>query len=51
MKSLAMAQIDPAYTKVGTELVVHDKGDWPATVVKMPFYDPLRLRTHPRDEG
>jgi aminomethyltransferase len=49
MKSLAMAQIDPAYTKVGTELVVHDKGDWPATVVKMPFYDPLRLRTHPRD--
>lgn len=50
MKSLAMAQIDPAYTKLGTELVVHDKGDWPATVVKMPFYDPLRLRTHPRDE-
>jgi aminomethyltransferase len=49
MKSLAMAQIDPTYTKVGTELVVHDKGDWPATVVKMPFYDPLRLRTHPRD--
>jgi aminomethyltransferase len=48
MKSLAMAQIDPAYTKFGTELVVHDKGDWPATVVKMPFYDPLRLRTHPR---
>lgn len=51
MKSLAMAQINPAYTKLGTELVVHDKGDWPATVVKMPFYDPLRLRTHPRDEG
>jgi glycine cleavage system T protein (aminomethyltransferase) len=49
MKSLAMAQIDPAYTKLGTELVIHDKGDFPATVVKMPFYDPLRLRTHPRD--
>ncbi len=49
MKSLAMAQIDPAYTKLGTALVIHDKGDFPATVVRMPFYDPLRLRTHPRD--
>ena len=49
MKSLAMAQIEPAYTKLGTELVVHDGGDWPATVVRMPFYDPLRLRTHPRE--
>lgn len=49
MKSLAMAQIEPAFTKLGTEVVIHDKGEWPATVVKMPFYDPLRLRTHPRD--
>lgn len=49
MKSLAMAQVDPAYTKLGTQLVVHDKGDFPATVVRMPFYDPLRLRTHPRE--
>jgi aminomethyltransferase len=48
MKSLAMAQIEPAFTKLGTELVVHDKGQWPAVVVRMPFYDPLRLRTHPR---
>ncbi len=48
MKSLAMAQIEPAYTKLGTELVVHDKGELPATVVRMPFYDPLRLRTHPK---
>lgn len=48
MKSLAMAQIEPAYTKLGTEVVVHDKGEWPATVVRMPFYDPLRLRTHPK---
>lgn len=48
MKSLAMAQIEPAYTKLGTELVVHDNGDLHATVVRMPFYDPLRLRTHPR---
>jgi aminomethyltransferase len=49
MKSLAMAQIEPAYTKLGTEVVIHDKGEFPAVVVKMPFYDPLRLRTHPRD--
>jgi aminomethyltransferase len=48
MKSLAMAQIEPGFTKLGTELVIHDKGEWPAVVVKMPFYDPLRLRTHPR---
>jgi aminomethyltransferase len=49
MKSLAMAQIDPAFTKLGTSLVVHDSGSFPATVVRMPFYDPLRLRTHPRE--
>jgi aminomethyltransferase len=49
MKSLAMAQIEPAFTKLGTEVVIHDKGEFPAVVVKMPFYDPLRLRTHPRD--
>jgi aminomethyltransferase len=45
MKSLAMAQIEPAFTKLGTEVIIHDKGEWPAVVVKMPFYDPLRLRT------
>lgn len=47
MKSLAMAQIVPDFTTLGTEVVIHDKGDWPATVVAMPFYDPLRRRTHP----
>jgi len=48
MKSLAMAQIEPAHTRLGTELTVHDKGkDYQATVVRMPFYDPMRLRTHP----
>jgi aminomethyltransferase len=49
MKSLAMAQIEPGFTKLGTEVVIHDKGEFPAVVVKMPFYDPMRLRTHPRD--
>lgn len=49
MKSLAMAQIAPEFTKLGTELVIHDDGEFPAVVVKMPFYDPLRLRSHPRE--
>ncbi|WP_072375105.1 aminomethyltransferase family protein [Hyphomicrobium sp. NDB2Meth4] len=49
MKSLAMAQIEPAFTALGTEVVVHDKGELRAVVVQMPFYDPLRLRTHPKD--
>jgi hypothetical protein len=26
---------------------VHDGGEHAAVVVKTPFYDPLRLRTHP----
>jgi glycine cleavage system T protein (aminomethyltransferase) len=47
MKSLAMAQIEPGFTGLGTELVVHDNGEHRAVVVQMPFYDPLRLRTHP----
>ncbi|MCB1483594.1 MAG: aminomethyltransferase family protein [Hyphomicrobiaceae bacterium] len=48
MKSLAMAQIAPAYTKLGTKLKVVDNGkEYDATVVQMPFYDPMRLRTHP----
>lgn len=48
MKSLAMAQIHPEYRKLGTHLVVrHDGREYSATVVRMPFYDPMRLRTHP----
>lgn len=48
MKSLAMAQIAPASTTLGTALEIKD-GDktLKASVVQMPFYDPLRLRTHP----
>lgn len=48
MKSLAMAQIHPSFTKLGTRVTVHDNGkEFAATVVQMPFYDPMRLRTHP----
>lgn len=51
MKSLAMAQIAPAHTRLGTPLEIHDGvKSYSATVVKMPFYDPLRLRTHPKAE-
>jgi aminomethyltransferase len=47
MKSLAMAQIDKAYTALGTSLEINEGGKtYLATVVRMPFYDPMRLRTH-----
>lgn len=47
MKSLAMAQIQPEYTRLGTELVVQDGGNaHRAIVVQMPFYDPMRIRTY-----
>lgn len=51
MKSLAMAQLTPACTMLGTAVEIHD-GDqvYNGTVVRMPFYDPLRLRTHPLAE-
>jgi aminomethyltransferase len=48
MKSLAMAQIALPYTALGTAVEIDDGGKkLKATVVQMPFYDPLRLRTHP----
>jgi len=47
MKSLALAQIEPKFTALGTELIVHDNGERRAVVVQTPFYDPMRLRTHP----
>ena len=50
MKSLALAQIEPTHTRLGTELVVHGDTDHKAVVVQMPFYDPMRLRTHPLAE-
>ncbi len=51
MKSLAMAQIEKPYTAFGTELEIEDGGKtFKARVVEMPFYDPMRLRTHPLSE-
>jgi aminomethyltransferase len=48
MKSLALAHIEPSHTALGTALEIAEGGDsLNATVVRTPFYDPLRLRTHP----
>ncbi len=46
MQSLAMVHLRPAYTGLGTQVVVrNDRGEYRGTVVRTPFYDPLRLRT------
>ncbi len=51
MKSLAMVQIDKGYTALGTAVEIDEGGKvYKGTVVQMPFYDPLRLRTHPLSE-
>ncbi|EGL53478.1 glycine cleavage system T protein [Methylophaga aminisulfidivorans MP] len=47
MKSLAMAHIKPEYSQLGTTVTVTDGDEVKATIVKMPFYDPMRVRTHP----
>lgn len=47
MKSLALAQLAPTATKLGTALEIHDGAEiYKAMVVQLPFYDPMRLRTH-----
>ena len=46
MQSLAMAHLHPAHTALGTSLEVRgSNGRCAATVVRTPFYDPLRRRT------
>lgn len=51
MKSLAMAQVEKPFTALGTTVEIIDSGkSYKATVVQMPFYDPMRLRTHPLSE-
>jgi aminomethyltransferase len=48
MQSLAMVHLVPSATHLGTRVSVRtETGDRAATVVRTPFYDPLRLRTHP----
>lgn len=51
MKSLAMVSLLPSLTALGTEVQVVDGGEtFTAHVVRTPFYDPMRLRTHPLEE-
>ncbi len=51
MRSLALVHVDPRYKAYGTELELNVDGrTLKARVVKTPFYDPLRLRTHPLEE-
>lgn len=51
MRSLALVHVDPNLKAYGTELEVEaGNKKVKARVVKTPFYDPLRLRTHPLDE-
>ncbi|WP_374254516.1 aminomethyltransferase family protein [Xanthobacter sp.] len=51
MRSLALAHVTPDLAACGTELEVRGAdGTFAARVVKTPFYDPLRLRTHPLEE-
>jgi aminomethyltransferase len=48
MQSLALVHLAPRATHLGTRVSVRtETGDRDATVVRTPFYDPLRLRTHP----
>jgi aminomethyltransferase len=52
MQSLAMVHLVPSATHVGTRVSIHSHGsEQAATVVRTPFYDPLRLRTHPEARG
>ncbi|MCB5191216.1 aminomethyltransferase family protein [Methylobacillus arboreus] len=49
MQSLALAHIAPEFAANGTEVEIKGKTtSCRAYVAPIPFYDPLRLRTHPR---
>jgi aminomethyltransferase len=48
MQSLAMVHVKPEAARLGTEVEVRGPNvTCRATVVPTPFYDPMRLRTHP----
>jgi len=49
MLSLAMVHLQPEYTAIGTMVeVVGNQSTCSAYVAPTPFYDPMRMRTHPR---
>ncbi|MEX1200146.1 MAG: aminomethyltransferase family protein [Methylophaga sp.] len=47
MQSIAMVHIKPEFAALGTQVIVDGSKPVKAHVVKTPFYDPMRLRTHP----
>ena len=51
MQSLAMVHLHPSCTRLGTRLAIGHAGKTlDAMVVRTPFYDPLRQRTHPEKQ-
>lgn len=51
MKSIALGHVAPEFKGLGTSLTVKSSlGEFTAHIVRTPFYDPHRLRTHPLDE-
>lgn len=52
MLSLALVHLKPEHTQIGTLVeVIGSKGSCKARVAQTPFYDPMRLRTHPEKAG
>tara|TARA_R110002050_G_scaffold71891_3_gene154751 strand:+ start:148788 stop:149870 length:1083 start_codon:yes stop_codon:yes gene_type:complete len=49
MQSLAMVHIKPEFSHVGTAVTVVGTSEVKAVVARTPFYDPMRLRTHPEN--
>jgi aminomethyltransferase len=47
MLSIAMVHIKPEFSHVGTSVTVVGSSECKARVARTPFYDPMRLRTHP----
>ena len=51
MKSIGLGSVPPQFAAIGTALEVETPdGPVAAAVVRTPFYDPHRLRTHPLEE-
>jgi len=51
MQSLAMVHLAPSATHLGTRVSVRSEGIESQRPSCDPFYDPLRLRTHPEGRG
>lgn len=47
MLSIAMVHIKPEFSQIGTSVTVVGTSECKAVVTRTPFYDPMRLRSHP----